>query len=443
MIYKKPYLESLGKKPFLTEKVPEPYLEFDKPDEILIPDGLRPQGLYIAGNPGYGKSSLIQNLVLSDIEAGYGVCVIDPSGDLIRPTGSQNGIIDWIPEHRVGDVIYFNTSDHARSIEFFSYRDPEERRVLLDELVALFKLENAPRAKPYLTKIISILFDANDNKDTPPEKKCTFLDIQTFIEDKTRRDKILGDAKQQWANFPKPSEFEAITSRFIQFTNDAVLRKVFASPNPEINLWDVMQENKILLVDLSTAETDKFIASLIVAGLQQATFRRRIIPREKRKLFFLYIDEFHFIVPGSGDYFGDMLTRARKYGLCLTLANPYPDDLPSEIQRKLPGIDTKILFRLDESNALPFRHQLKIYSHEQRRDLPVSTSGLPKFSAIVLTADGKPTVVQTPSFLSPNPASSAESILNRIDAPEPTPVSEDRRDGIDYDTIPPRESDTP
>ena len=77
-------------------------------------------------------------------------------------------------------------------------------------------------------------------------------------------------------NFPKAGDFEAITSRFIQFTNDAVLRKVFASPNPEINLWDVMQENKILLVDLADTETDNFIASLIVAGIQQATFRRRI-----------------------------------------------------------------------------------------------------------------------------------------------------------------------
>jgi hypothetical protein len=443
MIYKKPYLESLDKKPFLTEKAPEPYLEFDKPDEILIPDGLRPQGLYIAGNPGYGKSSLIQNLVLSDIEAGHGVCVIDPSGDLIHPKGSQNGIIDWIPESRTGDVIYFNTSDHARSIAFFSYHDdPDERRVLLDELVAMFKLENAPRAKPYLTKVISILFDANDNKDTPPEKKCTFLDIQTFIEDPKRQKEILHYANRQW-NLPKASDFEAITSRFIQFTNDAVLRKVFASPNPEINLGDVMQENKILLVDLSDTETDNFIASLIVAGIQQATFRRRNLPREERKPFFLYIDEFHVIVPGSGEHFEKMLTRARKYNLCMTLANPYPDDLPTELQRKLPGIATKILFRLDESNALPFKNQLRVYSREQERYFPVSTNGLPKFSAIVLTPDELPTVVQTPSFMSPNPASSAESILNRTDARDSTPLSEDRRDGIDYDTVPPREPDAP
>ena len=69
------------------------------------------------------------------------------------------------------------------------------------------------------------------------------------------------------------------------------------------------------------------------------------MPREERKPFFLYIDEFHVIVPGSGEHFEKMLTRARKYNLCMTLANPYPDDLPTEIQRKLPGIATKILFR--------------------------------------------------------------------------------------------------
>jgi hypothetical protein len=373
---------------------------------IRLAGTVRPQGVYIAGNPGYGKTSLIQRMALDDIEQDRGVCVIDVSGELISNPKGTDALIDWIPKHRIVDTIYFNTSDCTKSIDIFSYHnDPQERRVLLDELVALFKLDTAPRAKPMLHKIISIIFDANEQGGS-----YTFLDIQSFIEDEKKRDKILRTAKRSWSNF-KSTDLETVTTRIIPFAEDSALRAIVSSPRPVINLWDVMQENKILLVDLQDTDTDYLIGSIIVAKIQQAIFRRREIYKLDRTPFHLYVDEFNTILAHSGNHFEKILNRARKYKLCLTLANPYPDDLSSEIFRKLPGIGTKILFNLDPSNARLFKDQIVPF--------PIETlTTLPKFTAICKAPGEQAITIPTPSFLTPNSATYAKYLRKRtVDKP--------------------------
>lgn len=138
-------------------------------------------GTYIAGNPGYGKSSLIQDLALKDIRAGRGVCVIDPTGDLLER------LIAHIPRERARDTIYFDTDDPI-PIDFFSYRNPPERQVLSDQLLDIFDLENAPVSEPNLEKILATLFDANENPamsdPANEEDRCTFLDVRNFITNK-------------------------------------------------------------------------------------------------------------------------------------------------------------------------------------------------------------------------------------------------------------------
>lgn len=411
--YKKTFLESVATTPFLEGEMPPVFLTHEVKAKLKIPDDIRPQAMYIAGNPGYGKSSLMQNLVISDIKAGYGVCVIDPSGDLIRKRNASDAIIDWIPENRVANVVYFNTSDSIKSFDLFSYHDDDERRVLIDELTAIFKLDNAPRAKPLLRKIIGTLLTANKNGG-----QYTFLDIQTFIENAATQKEILRKAKVEW-EVPKLAEFDAITTRLIPFTEDPVLRTIFAARNPEINIWDIMQNNKVLLIDLQDTETDHFIGALITAKIQQATFRRRILSKEERKPFFLYVDEFHAITPSGGEHFATILTRARKYNLCFTFANPLPDDLPAEIMRKLPSVATKILFNLNASNVSIFKDQLMPYVSARGELIEAKTfnylNNLPKFTAICIQPHQHPTLVATPRFLPPNPASSAKSILIRTE----------------------------
>lgn len=364
---------------------------------VRLKGPMRPQSLYIGGNPGYGKSSLIQDMALKDIEAGRGVCVIDPTADLV------NRLIHWIPRERVEDTIYFDTSTPV-PVDFFSYRDPKEREILTDDLVAIFNLENAPRARPLLRKLIGTLLDANEHPQIG-KKKATFLDISRFVESPKRRNKLLEFCparKEQWAEFPKLSEFDPITTRMIPFFESPTLRTILGAATPKLNLWDVLQEKKILLVNLEDTETDLFIGALLVSKIQQSIFRRRHIRESERTPYYLYIDECQTILKYGAADFEKILTRARKYKLCLAIANQVPDDLPPQIQNKMGTIGNFILFNMDTANARFFKSRLDEYDFE---NLP----GLVKFQAIA-RVNGQRFRMQTAKPLGPSPASYAKTI---------------------------------
>jgi hypothetical protein len=368
---------------------------------LILPGHLRTQSLYIGGNPGYGKSSLIQNLALYDIRAGRGVCVIDPTGDLV------NLLIHHIPQTRVNDTIYFDT-DAAIPIDFFSYEDEPEREVLVDELVAIFSLENAPRAKPLLRKVIGTLLDANQHPTIPDKERATFLDILHFIRDKERRDDLLSycpERRKDWDPWPKESEFEAITYRMIPFTESKTLRTILGAPQPKLNVWEVLQQNNVLLVNLKDTETDLFVGSLIAAKIQQAIFRRRIIPESERTPYYLYIDECQTILKYSEETFDKILTRARKYKLCLAMANQIPQKLPPGIQDSLGTITNLVLFNMDTQNARIFTDRMVPYQIEDLVNLE-------KFCAVARVGNVV-RLIQTPQPLGPSAASSAETIRKR------------------------------
>lgn len=371
--------------------------------KAILPGERRPQSVYIAGNPGYGKSSLIQRMALQDITAGRGVCVIDPTGDLV------NRLVHWVPKERVKDTIFFDTDDPV-PIDFFSYRNPPERQVLADQLLDIFHLENAPVSRPKLQRIIGTLFDANENPDIIDEDRCTFFDIQRFIENKKRRDTILSytpHRKEQWPDelFKKVSDYSSITERMGPFEESPTLKKMLQCKRPLLKIWDVMQEKKVLLVNLKDTPTDLFIGSLICAKIQQATFGRRYIPEADRTPYYLYIDECGDIIGYAAPEFKKILLRARKYKLCLTIANQIPEDLPNEIKRKLGTIATIILFNLDAEDARVFKSRL--VPHEIEELLYLS-----KFTAFSMV-DGNVSCIKTPSFLGPSPASYAKTIRKR------------------------------
>lgn len=370
---------------------------------VFLSQDIRPQALYIAGNPGSGKSSLIQRMVLHDLRAKpkRGVCVIDPTGDLV------NTLIHWIPEERVEDTIYFDT-DHPVPIDFFSYHHPGERQVLIDQLLDVFHLDNAPVSRPRLLKILVTLLDANDNPKMPDEDRATFLDIQTFIEDPPRRRQILSycpQMKSQWpdAAFAKLSDYSSITERMAPFTLTPALRTMLAEKRPHLNIWDVMQNNQILLVNLKDTPTDAFIGSLIASKFQQATFGRRYIPNEEARVpYYLYIDECNTLLEYSAKDFEKILLRARKYRLCLTLANQIPEDLPEGIRKKLGTIGSLVLFNLDPNNAHLFKNRIAPYRIEDLVNLP-------KFSAIC-RGGNEVLLIETRRFLGMSPTSYAERI---------------------------------
>jgi hypothetical protein len=369
--------------------------------KLKLPGYLRPQSCYIGGNPGSGKSSLIQRLALEDIRKGRGVCVIDPTGDLV------NRLIHWIPKERVADTIYFDTDDPF-PIDFFSYRNPAERQVLADQLLDIFNLENAPISRPRLQRIIGTLFDANENPAIPDRDRCTFLDIQHFIENKNRQKTIVSycpHREAQLTELPKISDLVSILERMTPFTESHTLKTMLGAKRPKLNIWDVMQNKKVFLVNLKDTPTDLFIGSLIASKFQQAAFGRRYIPESQRTPYYLYIDECNTILEYGRKYFEKILLRARKYKLCLTLANQIPEDLPQEIQRKLGTFGTLVLFNLDTNNARVFKDRIVPFEVEHLVNLRA-------FRAICRVGT-RVYRVGTPSFLGPSPASYAKIIKKR------------------------------
>jgi hypothetical protein len=403
MTFKPSFSSTLPKESFSERAAKEPFLSFTDPsikkEPLFLPNALRPQGLYIAGNPGSGKSSLLQHMVLSDIHAGRGVSVIDPTADLI------NVILDWIPESRVKDTIYFDTSDPI-PIDFFSYHNADERQGLTDQLLNIFKLDNAPVARPRLQRIIGTLFDANEEMDrrlakgenVPDEHRCTFLDIQTFIENPKRQKEILGYCSEQrqqlWRDTTiKLPDYVSITERMTPFTETPALKAMLECKRPPIKISEVMRDNKILLINLKDTDTDAFIGSLIASKFQQATFgRRELHTEEERTPYYLYVDECNTILEYAANDFEKMLLRARKYKLCLTLANQFPVDLPPKIQNKLGSFGSFLILNLRTPQAMPFKD---FVGKEVFELFPQ----LPKFSAIHFTSSADPCLVETPRFL--------------------------------------------
>ena len=336
----------------------------------------RHYGIYIAGNPGGGKSSLIQNLVIKEIKEGYGVAVIDPKGSLV------DRILAHIPKSRADDTIYFDSSKPV-PIDFFSYPNPEERADLLDMLLEIFALEDAPLSNPNLQAVLDTLFHANENPDIPDTDRCTFLDIGKFLTDRTRRETILNYCPSrreewQWIEKVKPAtEFKSILGRLRPYTIRGALNTVFSAKRPELNIADVITKNQILLVNLRDTKSAYFIGSLIATKFQQAIFARRDIPEAKRVPYYLYVDECHMVLKFSEETFETILTRAREFRLCLTLANQLPTDLPESIQRKLEIIHTKFLFLLKPKSARVFKEEIEnATNRRQQRETAASDAHL-------------------------------------------------------------------
>jgi hypothetical protein len=401
MKYKPSFTDQLPKRTFLDRNTPQPFISYHNPSArpLEIPAAVRSEAVYIAGNPGSGKSSLLQHMILHDICEERGVCVIDPTADLVKK------LLHWIPEQRANDTIYFDTNDPL-PIDFFSYNKTLEgdRDILTDQLLAILGLDEAPISIRILERILGTLFDANENG-----AHFTFLDIARFIESQDTRKEVWKFAphrEPQWPEqkFKKLEVSPTLLERLSRFSERPTLRKIFDAV-PVINISDIMRDKKILLVKLKQNPTDRFIGSLIFAKFLQATLSREHIDLSEREPFFLYIDECQLIIRHAADDFSDTLTQARKYNLCLTLANQLPDDsdFPHKIKQKLPMLGTVILMRLDDPNM--FKRRIP-------EDLLQQIPTLQKFTAVASLPCGS-SLVDTPHFLGESPHSYAEIILKR------------------------------
>lgn len=312
--------------------------------------------IYIIGKTGTGKTTLIENMVASDIKDGNGVALIDPHGDLAEK------ILTLIPRERLDDVIYFNPADIDYPIAFNPLEQihPDFHDLVASGLIAVFKKIWSdfwgPRLEHILRYSIMTLLEYPGS---------TLLDIPRLLTDADFRKTVLSkithpQVKAFWFSeydkysaWMRSSAISPILNKIGQFLVSVPLRNIVGQRNNTFKLRTVMDEKKILIVNLAKGRIGEdncaLLGAMLVTRMQLAAMSRANLPENVRNSFYLYVDEMHNFITLS---FADVLSEARKYGLSLTLVHQYIEQLDSEIRAAVFGnVGTIIAFRVGAKDA--------------------------------------------------------------------------------------------
>lgn len=318
----------------------------------------RRRHFYLLGKTGVGKSTVFKNMIISDIIAGEGCCFIDPHGDTVEE------LLDYIPQNRKDDVIYFNPGDSNNPIGFnlLELDNPSQRDLVADGVVEVFKKQFefswGPRLQYLLTNTVATALEAQGT---------TLLSINRLLMDRNYRKFILKQVKdpilikfweeeyaQMSANPKLVSEAIApIQNKVGRFVSSAVIRNIVGQVKSSFDLRKVMDEGKILLVNLAQGklgeESSALLGGMIITRLQSTAMERVDIPIDQRRDFFLYVDEFQNF---ATDSFAKILSEARKFKLDLTMTNQYIDQLPLTVRQAIFGnVGTLASFVVSQSDA--------------------------------------------------------------------------------------------
>ncbi len=320
-----------------------------------MPRSDRGRHLYILGQTGVGKSGMLELLTIADIDSPYGFAVIDPHGDYAI------NILKRIPASRAKDVIYFNPSDMDFPIAFnpMEVSDPKLRTHTVSELIGVLKrmFESwGPRLEYILRYSLLALLEYPN---------ATMLDITKILTDKNFRKEVLTYVKDpvvynfwtvEFASWNDKFAAEAVApvlNKVGAFTANPIIRNIIGQPKSSFNIRQIMDERKILIVNLSRGligeDNAGLLGALLVTKIQLAAMSRADIPVEERTPFYLYVDEFqHF----ATDSFATILSEARKYGLNLTVANQYIAQMSQEVKDAVFGnVGSMIAFRMGADDA--------------------------------------------------------------------------------------------
>ncbi len=287
----------------------------------------RRRHMYIIGQTGTGKTTLLMNMLVSDIAAGRGVGFIDPHGDMAEH------LLNYIPKERIEDVIYFNPADMAYPIAFNAIEkvDPEARHLVASGLMGVFKKiwpdVWSARMEYILNNTVLALLEIPGS---------TLLGVNRMFSDKAFRKSVVDQLEdpviktfwtQEYAKYQQRYEQEAtaaIQNKIGQFSSAAVIRNIIGQPNSSFDFRKAMDERKIIIMNLSKGrvgeDNSKLLGGMLITKIQLAAMSRVDIPEEERQDFYLYVDEFQNFVTDS---FATILSEARKYRLNLVITNQY------------------------------------------------------------------------------------------------------------------------
>jgi len=316
----------------------------------------RRRHMYLIGKTGMGKSTILENMIVEDIRMGRGVAVVDPHGDLAEK------IIEFIPPHRVQDVIYFNPADMDYPIAFnvVEQVEPHLRHLVASGLIGVFQKLWAdswgPRLEYILRNTILAVLDYPDS---------TLLAVTRMLSDKPFRKKVIEQIQdpvvkafwvKEFAGYADKFAAEAVSpiqNKVGQFLSSSLIRNIVGQVKSSIDIRKVMDEGKVLIMNLSKGrigeDNSELLGAMMITKIQLAAMSRVDIHEEDRKDFYLYVDEFQNF---ATDSFANILSEARKYRLNLIMGHQYIEQLSEKVKFAVFGnVGTLVVFRVGATDA--------------------------------------------------------------------------------------------
>ncbi len=316
----------------------------------------RRRHIYIVGKSGTGKSTLIENMAIDDVVRGKGVIVVDPHGEL------ADKVLSCVPDSRINDVIVFDPADRSYPIGFNLLETVEDdfKGMVASGFVGIFKKifgdSWGPRLEHILRNTVLALLDCPNS---------TMLDIPRMLTDNRFRDTIVEQVKDpvirdfwlnEFAQYDSKFRTEAVSpilNKVGQFLATATIRNIVGQPKSRINIREIMDQKKIMVVNLSRGkigeDNSALLGAMMITKIQLAAMSRADVTADQRSDCFLYVDEFQNFATES---FATILSEARKYNLCLTMANQYIDQMSEEVRSAVFGnAGTIVSFRIGGTDA--------------------------------------------------------------------------------------------
>ncbi|HEY5600610.1 MAG TPA: ATP-binding protein, partial [Patescibacteria group bacterium] len=333
---------------------------------IFMSDDDRRRHMYIIGKTGTGKTEFLKHLVMQDIIAGKGVAFIDPHGD------AAEDILRMIPPERAEDVIYFDPGDTERPLALNmleAYTEQQKHYVTTAIIGLMYKLYD-----PHQTGIIGPRFEhaiRNAMLTVMSEPGSTFVEVVRVLTDAGFVQELLPkvtdpvirrywtDQIAQTSDFHKSEVLDYIVSKFGRFVTNKLIRNIIGQSKSSFDLRDVMDNQKILIVNLSKGkigeENSNFLGLVLVPKILIAAMSRQDMPEAQRKDFYLYVDEFQNF---ATETFADILSEARKFRLNLIVANQFIGQIEEEVKNAVFGnIGTIVSFRVGVTDANYLQHE--------------------------------------------------------------------------------------
>jgi hypothetical protein len=324
-----------------------------------IKDEDRLRHIYSIGKTGMGKSTMLENMAIQDIENGNGMAFLDPHGK------TADMLLDYIPKHRMKDVVYFAPFDTEYPISFNVMEDvgPDKRHLVVSGLMSAFEKIWVDMWSARMAYILQ-----NTLAALLEYPGATMLGINRMLTDKTYRQKVVDNVSDPTVKSFWNDEFAKYTERYAQeatpaiqnkvgqFTSNPLIRNIVGQPTSSFDIRKIMDEKKILIVNLSKGlvgeNNANLLGSMIVTKIYLAAMSRADAdPKELKSLpnFYLYVDEFQSFANKS---FADILSEARKYKLGLNITHQYIEQMAEEVRAAVFGnVGTMIAFRVGSYDA--------------------------------------------------------------------------------------------